>query len=1080
VGASIAALDAQRALLGDAVVDAAIDAMRRQAAQEATNPPEPASEAERRIVTVMFADVSGFTALSETLDAEHVRELMNGCFNALVPVIERYGGTIDKFIGDEVMALFGAPTAHENDPERALRAALDMQRAMAEFNDRTGTSLGLHFGINTGGVIAGSVGAAARQQYSVMGDAVNLAARLEDASESGEILVGPDTYRLTTALFDFDAPRAMSLKGKTDPVMVYRLVRVKPAPAPDRGIAGLSAPLVGRDRELTAVQEVFRGLARGEGRVVAIRAEAGLGKSRLVAEARQLLGVEVLWAEGRGLSYTQGTNYSVVREMLYALLGVHNEDSLSAIAGALHDRIRVRSSDAAADVHPYLARLLDLPIPAQFEEDMRRVSGELLHARILQAVSLFVQASAVVRPVVLAFEDLHWSDPSSLQLIKTLLPLTAQLPIVVLLAYRPDERGLQVESDVVAPFEGRLLRMDLGPLSPDDSLAMVERLLSGGDMPDPTRRLILDRAEGNPFFIEEVLRSLIEAGVVKVENGRAIAVGEVNSITVPTTLQGVLMARLDRLSGPSRSLLQTASVIGRLFQQRLLVHVRALEERRARAIDTSLDELKDRDFIHARSGQDSAFAGMEWAFKHAVTHDVAYNSLLMERRRYLHGVVGDAIEALFSDRLDELAAALGHHFARAGRAPDAVRFLTRAGYRAQATFANGEAATFFRAALDQYSRIPLGTPVAGSRTDLLERLGDMLELRGDHDGAREAYQQALREADGGQGISAARRHRKRGTTFVIPRFFDEAMPEYRAAEDLLRAVGPGPADSAWWEEWLDLQLALMWLHYWRGQTEEMTAIADAAHEAIERHGSGRQRAHFLMQLTLRNLRRDNYLANDETVSLVDRLKDTLADVEELIEVPHFAFVIGFAQMWRGNLDVALRQLGEALAMGEQVGDTIMQLRCVTYLALTQRKRGDPDACEPLAFRALTLATTMKMTEYIAAAHGNLAWVAWRRGHLDEAITRAREALATWHAMPVPYMFDWMAAWPLIAATFRQNRIEESIAAARLMFIRTQQPLPSSLADTTQRAIGAWESGAIEETADLLEAAIDAARAWGYA
>jgi class 3 adenylate cyclase/tetratricopeptide (TPR) repeat protein len=1080
VAASIAALEAQRPLLGDAVVDAAISALRRQfAEQESPALVAPGTEAERRIVTVMFADVAGFTALSERLDAEHVRRLINGCFSVLVPIIERYGGTLDKFVGDEVMALFGAPVAHENDPERALRAALEMQRAMSDFNAREGTTLGLHFGINTGPVIAGAVGTVERQQYSVMGDAVNLAARLEDASDTGEILVGPQTQRATAATFDFDPPRLLSLRGKSQPVPAYRLVGLKAAPGDSRGVAGLRSPLVGRGRELSALQEVFRDLSRGRGHVVAICADAGLGKSRLVTEARQVLAQEVLWAEGRGLSYTQGTNYSVARDVLYALLGVRGEDTLAHIAGALSDFLETRSAELAADVHPFLARLLDLPTPPQFAEALRRVSGELLHARMLQAYALLVQAIAEDRPLVLSFEDLHWADPSSLGLIKSLLPLTIRRRVVVLLAYRPDERGLHLQSDVLDSFEGRRLQLNLQPLTAGESQLLIEQLLSMVQLPEPTRRLILDRAEGNPFFIEEMLRSLVESDVVRLEAGRAIAVGEVSALALPTTLQGVLMARIDRLSAASRSALQTASVIGRLFQERLLAHVRALEERRARAVDAALGELQQREFIRARSDQQQAFSGLEWVFKHAVTHEVTYDSLLMERRRHLHGVVGDAMEALFSDRLDEVAAALGHHYARAGRSAQAVRFLAKAGYRAQATFANAEAADFFRAVLDELDRLPPGETLDVRRADIAERLGDVLELRGDHAAAREAYLRALGEPDDGDRVSAARRRRKRGAAFVVPRLFDEGLVEYRLAQTHLETIDRAAADAHWWREWLDLQLARLWLHYWRGETATMSAIADAERDAFQRFGSGRQRAHFLMQLSLRNLRRDRYLASDETVALVGRLKDTLPEVEELVEVPHFAFVIGFAQMWRGDLAAAAQQLSEALAMGEQVGDIIMQLRCVTYQALTQRKRGDVDACEEYARRALKDATQMNMTEYVAAAQANLGWVAWRRGDLAAAETRAREALALWHTMPVRYTFDWMAACPLMAVSSRQGAFDDAIANARLVLNPSQQPLPAMIADAGREAVVAWEAGLPQDAARLIVRFVEVGAEWGY-
>ncbi|MFL6505803.1 MAG: adenylate/guanylate cyclase domain-containing protein, partial [Candidatus Udaeobacter sp.] len=273
--AAIAGLEAQREILGDAVVDPAIGALRQQLAELETNGETRVRTDERKLVTILFADVSGFTALSEKLDPERVRELINACFDWLVPIVQKYDGTIDKFIGDEIMALFGAPIAHEDDAERALRAALEMLKAIVAFNHANETELSLHLGINTGLVVAGEIGGHDRRDYSVMGDAVNIAARLEDASSVGEIFIGPATYRLTQRLFDFEAVPPLTLKGKEAPLEAYRVVGVKAAPESVRGIEGLRAPLVGRDEELGEIRDALADLQHGRGSVVAIMGEAG-------------------------------------------------------------------------------------------------------------------------------------------------------------------------------------------------------------------------------------------------------------------------------------------------------------------------------------------------------------------------------------------------------------------------------------------------------------------------------------------------------------------------------------------------------------------------------------------------------------------------------------------------------------------------------------------------------------------------------------------------------------------------------------------------------------------------------------
>jgi class 3 adenylate cyclase len=578
---SITALEARRHILGDVVVDASLTALRQELAEiEKREAVQSALRGERKQVTVMFADISGFTAMSEKLDPEEVRSMINACFERLGVVIDRYEGHIDKFIGDEIMALFGAPIAHENDPERALRAALDMMAALAEFNAehaaRIPKPLALHFGINTGLVIAGGIGTSQRQDYSVMGDAVNLASRLEGLSEAGEILVGENTYRLTAPLFEFEALKPVKVKGKENPIQVYQVLRAKAAAGQVRGIEGLTSPLVGRQAEMEILETALSQAHQGQGGVITIIGEAGIGKSRLIAEAslNGRFDDRVRWAEGRAVSYGENASYLVTRRLFCDLLSLEPEARPAEIGAALQAEVNRLFPDHPDDIYPFLGHMLEVPLSTDEARQVKYLEGDALHRQILASTRRFLSASAMDEPLILVWEDLHWADPSSLALLEALLPLTQTYPVLLLLAYRPrQEKRIWVFHEKARQLlDAALTCIELTPLTLDESRQLLDNLLGGGDLGPRTVELILNKAEGNPFYIEEVIRSLIDHAMLRRADDSQgwTVVGNVETVEIPDTLQGVIMSRIDRLNPEMKHLLQIASVIGRNFPYRVL------------------------------------------------------------------------------------------------------------------------------------------------------------------------------------------------------------------------------------------------------------------------------------------------------------------------------------------------------------------------------------------------------------------------------------------------------------------------------------------------------------------------------
>ena len=1071
LSAAIAGLESQRETLGDAVVDPAIAALREQLGLlETTSSP---TTDERKLVTIVFADVSGFTALSEKLDPEKVHELINACFDWLVPVVQKYEGTIDKFIGDEIMALFGAPLAHEDDAERALRAALDMMDAIVGFNHANGTELGLHLGINTGLVVAGQIGGRDRRDYSVMGDAVNLAARLEDASSVGEIFVGPATYRLTQRLFDFEPVAPLKLKGKEAPVEVHRLLGGKVAPRSTRGIEGLRAPLVGRHNELEEIRRALADLGDGQGSMLAILAEAGLGKSRLIAESQALLPANVRWAEGRALSFTAGMSYWLAREIVLSLLNVKPEATQSEIAAALQ-----KSLDGQSEIYPYLARLLELSMDAATEERVKFLSSEALRDKILEAVRGYVRRRAQREALVLVWEDLHWCDPSSWEVFEMLVPLSNEVPLLLLCAARPDDnRLLEVLQKHDGGCQSHVIR--LSPLTRDESGSLIQQLLKIEDFPARMRELILNRAEGNPFFVEELLRSLIDAGAIVLEGDRAAATREIDAMEIPETLQGVLAARIDRLPLDNKQTLQRASVIGRIFQRRVLAYI--YKERANNRLEAALGELQRREFIQSREQQQAAeTAGLEegeYIFKHAITHDVAYDSMLFARRKELHQLVAEAIEAMFPGRLDELSATLGFHYERAEATERAIFYLGRAAERAKATFANAEAIAFYESAIGQIKRAGEGQ-FRESGLRLNEGLGDVSTLVGRHEEARAAFARAQVLAEKADLISRSRLHRKIGFSHSMQRHFGETAREFDLADQELGE--PGEADVPdWWEEKVQIQLERMHLFYWRGMVNEMRELASQYGTEIAKHGAAMQRAKFLKMMALSMLMESRFRPSGECVELAERAVAECEGVTDLSEAGHVNFVLGLVKLWHGDFDGAVKQCGRALAMVERVGNLVLQSRCLTYRAVAYRRLGHVAHCSTEAKRTLELATNLAMVEYIAMAKANLAWVAWRQENHAEAEKFATEALELWHGMDDPYGLDWMALWPLIAISLHRQNSSAAIGFARGLLAENQHPLPEKLLNAIRQACDEWQNGAQEDATAELASAMGVARELRY-
>jgi class 3 adenylate cyclase len=542
---------------------------------------------ERRVVTILFADVVGSTALADQVGAETWMAIMNGAFDRITPAIYRFEGTIAQLVGDGLWAFFGAPVAHEDDPVRAARAALEIVDAASKYAAQVRAEHGLDFAmracLHTGPVVVSSVGDDLRYEHKAVGGAVNLAARLKFAAQPMTVLVTEETHRFVAPLFEARDLGWIEVRDRAEPVRVFELLGAKAQPGQLRGLVGLQSPMVGRDAEMSALLQLCEAVRAGLGRAVLVIGEPGLGKTRLITEWRAAIETQYrntgsptpYWAEGRCLSHGQGLAYHLLIELLRSLIGVSDAAEEPEAHAALLALTRDLFGEEAMDVYPYLGHLLMLHLEREALERVRPLDPQALQTQYLEALQRLLNTMTRQRPLLLILEDLHWADPSSTELLIKLLPLVSTAPILLCMVTRPerDAPGWRLVTAAREAMGSSLTEFTLQALSERDSRRLVANLLEIEALPEGMRALILQKAEGNPFFVEEVIRMLIDRGAIVHQDGGWVAGAEIETVEIPDNLQGLLMARIDRLPEEVKHTLRVASVIGRQFPVKVLEYI---------------------------------------------------------------------------------------------------------------------------------------------------------------------------------------------------------------------------------------------------------------------------------------------------------------------------------------------------------------------------------------------------------------------------------------------------------------------------------------------------------------------------
>ena len=659
-------------------------------------------EGERKIVTVMFCDMANFTLMVESLGPEKAYRIMDQVYEILIHKVHIYEGIVNEMTGDGVLALFGAPLAIEDAPQRALRSAIAIHSGISLFNEANDIypPIKMRIGIHTGPVVVGSLGNDLRVEFKAVGDTVNIASRVEGMAKPESTFITEETYRLVEGLFVFESKGARNIKGISNSIKLYELISAKkdiyrPRLGSERKIY---SEMVGRNKELNKIELQVAKLIDGAGSVVSIIGEAGVGKSRLVAELvkRQVMsGVKIL--EGRAISIGRNLSFYPFIDLLKNWSRIKEDDDEAAAFSKLNIAIERVANEKALEIVPFIAKLVGMKLLGRYAERIKGIEGEALEKLIVKNLRDLMKSISLFEPLVIIIEDFQWADESSVELLESLVGVTGQFKILFIIVFRPNykETGDRIIESVKNNSNIFFIELHLEPLGSRYSKTLINNMLKVSHFPRVIIDQIIERSGGNPFFIEEVVRSFIDEGAVIINNNSFEVTYKMDSVSIPETINEVLMARIDRLEDKTRHLVLIASVIGRNFFYKILTEVAEEIEN----IDSKISYLKQVQLIRERK----RLQEIEYLFKHALAQQAAYDSILIQNRKRLHLKVANSIETIFKDRLNEFYGVLCYHFINGENAEKAEEFMIKAGGEALKSSASNEALHYYKNALELYT-----------------------------------------------------------------------------------------------------------------------------------------------------------------------------------------------------------------------------------------------------------------------------------------------------------------------------------------------------------------------------------------
>ncbi len=933
-------------------------------------------EGERKTVTALFADIKGSTELEQDLDPEEARAIVDPALKLMIDAVRRYDGYIVQSTGDGIFALFGAPVAHEDHPQRALYAAIRIQEDVHRYADKLraeGRSpLQIRIGADTGEMVLRTIETGGKTEYTPIGHAANLASRMQSLANPGSTVISESTRKLVEGYFTLRSLGPSRVKGIAEPVNVYEVTGFGPLRTRlQRSASRGYTKFVGREREMDAMKHAAEQAKAGHGQIVAAMADAGVGKSRLFYEFKAVSQRGWLVLEAPSFSHSKATAYLPVLDLLHGYFRITPDDDQRTRREKVNGRI-VTLDPALEDTRPYLFALLGI---AESEDPLAQMDAQVRRRRTEEAIKRILLHESLNQALMLIFEDLHWIDQETQTFLNLLAEGIASAPVLLLVNYRP-EYSHQWGSKTY------YTQLRLDPLGQESAAEMLSALV--GDAPDvvPLKRLVLERTQGNPLFMEELVQALFEEGVL-VRNGAVKVTRSLSQLKIPPTVQGILAARIDRLPPEEKQLLQTLAVLGKEFP---LTLARAVVQRPDDDLDRMLNHLQLAEFIYEQPG----VGGIEYTFKHALTHDVAYNSVLVERRKALHECVGRAVEELYANSIDDHLDELAYHYGRSANPAKALEYHERAGMRAIQRSAVSEVVRNFTLALEFLQRLPQGAQRDKREFALQTGLGP-----------------ALMAAKG----------------WAAP----ETERAYLRAEQLAATRGTP-------EQHFALLVGLFGIAF--TGSGNLTAARERLKQTwdfVDQHPE----PPFVLEATHHDW--STALSAGELATAQHHVERGLAFYEErlrAVRIPlysaHHPAVCGHAWgaqvFWlRGRPDLARQHANQAVSLAQELGDSVSVVWALGNKALVHRITREVQAALEIAEAAIAKAEEMGFPYVLRNAAVVKGWALAELGRQDQGVDLVREQIAALSATRAEL---WLTLnWATLAeACARAGQIDEGLKA----------------------------------------------------